>query len=102
MRVLLALLALATRTAQWTQQIELSVPAGNATLTFSETDDVDRVAEVFVRAHGITDGAGCTADAACVARRIAERLRASSPPMIHLRHFVKTGGTALGYWIDDY
>ena len=63
-------------TAQRTRQLQLQLPAGQATLTYEETDDPDAVAAAFVRANGVEHGAGCTADPSCVAERIADRLRA--------------------------
>ena len=71
---LLALLGLAT--AQWTRRLDISLPGGVASIVFEEADDPDAVAARFVRERGVTDGAGCTADAACVAARVAGALRA--------------------------
>ena len=62
---LLALLGLAT--AQWTRRLDISLPGGVASIVFEEADDPDAIAARFVRERGVTDGAGCTADAACVA-----------------------------------
>ena len=71
---ILALLGLAA--AQWTRRVELSLPTGVTSIIFEEADDPDAIAARFVREHGMTDGAGCTADAACVAARVAGALRA--------------------------
>ena len=75
MRLTLIVLGIATA-QQRARQIQLQLPAGEATLTYEETDDLDAVAAAFVRENGVNYGAGCTADPSCVAERIADQLRA--------------------------